>query len=128
LFAESVVADLRRYNPGLIIVPVAQAGSSFHQLFDYLAYFDEVPGFRELLEGYRPIGRAGSYLVLQDRTIAAQSVGVPLEQLVVAPRTREWLSDRGEKLALALLVVGTLFLAGLRERRQARVAASRQPA
>ena len=121
---ENVVADVRQSNPGLIIIPVVQAGGSFHHLFDYLAYFDEVPGFRELLQGYRPIGRAGSYFVLQDRTIAAQPVGVPLEQLVVAPRTREWLSDRGEKLAFALLVVGTLVLADLRERRRARVAAA----
>jgi hypothetical protein len=124
LFAENVVADLRQSNPGLIIVPVPRAGGSFHQLFDYLAYFDEVPGFRELLEGYRPIGRAGSYSVLQDRTIAAQSIGVPLEQLAVAPRTREWLSDRGEKLVLGLLVAATLVLADIRERRRARVAAA----
>ena len=114
--AESVVADLRRYNPGLIIIPTPQAGASFGYLFDYLAYFDEVPGFRELLKGYRPIGRAGSYSILQERTIGAKPVGVFPENLVVAPRAREWLSDGGEKLILALLVVGTLFLADLRER------------
>jgi len=126
-FGERVVADLRQSNPGLIIIPVVQAGGSFHHLFDYLAYFDEVPGFRELLKGYRPIGRVGSYSILQHRTIAAQPVGVFPEKLVVAPRAREWLSDGGEKLILALLVVGTLFLADARERRRAQVAASSQP-
>lgn len=51
-FGETVVADLQARSPGLIILPTPMAGASHYRLFDYLQYFESVPGFTRFFAQY----------------------------------------------------------------------------
>lgn len=117
-FDESVVADLRRSTPGLIMFPTPRSGSTYTRLFDYLAYFQDVPGFAALLEDYQPIGRVGAYAVLQHRVVAGPA-GADFSEPIVS-RARERLPENGERAVLALLVAAALLLSGLEDRRRMR--------
>lgn len=117
-FGESVTADLRRYSPGLIIVPTPRdgGGAGFTRLFDYLGYFEAVPGFRELLADYQPIGHVGAYAVLQHRTLTDEKAA-PFTEPPYIPLKRQ-LPAGTERAALGVLVGAVLLITGYRERRR----------
>jgi hypothetical protein len=63
-FRNEVMQDLLRWQPRLIIVPVADStvtgwGGAFR--IDYLGYFDADPRFRDFMQDFSPADRIGPY-------------------------------------------------------------------
>jgi len=111
---ELVVSDLRRLAPGLILLPTPEDGPYHYRLFDYLAYFMPLSGFKEFLAEYRPVGTVGIYLVLQHRTLAGQNDGAGWREPPVPARPAAPFSDWAERLLLLLAAV--VSLVGFRQR------------
>ena len=82
----SVVEDLRRYRPDLILVSTSDDENFIDQAFDYLGYFAKAPGFAEVMRHYRLVKRTPFFAYYRRQDGAGDALPASLPS--VRPRHR----------------------------------------
>jgi hypothetical protein len=114
---KTVVADLRRHQPGLIVVPAPRDSANYLQRFDYLAYFAAYPGFTELLGEYRELGMVGIYHVYQHRSLTPGTMTGAWREPPLAERPSAPFSGSGERLLVVFVAAAAVLVLWARQGR-----------